>query len=164
MIHVYFHVQDARYSFFQSCVRLYSIVCVAWYFPIVHKSELTLEWYFLNGILPTHMCMYVEGEGTQSYLLDIWYVCRERTYTILFIIYMHTQVYLERDWICGMTHSFICIFVMYAFICVPWWFMYACICMVWYIYGYRIHVCDRTLSYMWLNHSNSGPRYAHRVL
>jgi len=71
--------------------------------------------------------MYVEGERTQSYLLDIWYVCRERTYTILFIIYVYTQVYLERDWICDMTHSFICILVMHAFICVPWWFMYVCI-------------------------------------
>jgi len=52
--------------------------------------------YVYNCILPTHMCMYVERKSTQSYLLDIWYVCRERTYTILFIIYMHAQVYLER--------------------------------------------------------------------
>jgi len=33
---------------------------------------------------------------------------------------------------------------MYAFICVPWWFMYVFICMAWYIYCYRIHVCDRS--------------------
>jgi len=32
IIHVYFDVHDARYSFCQSCVRLYSIICVAWYF------------------------------------------------------------------------------------------------------------------------------------
>ena len=91
-------------------------------------------------MLPTLMCMYLEGERTQYYLLDIWYVCRERTYTILFIIYVHTQVYLERDRVCDMTHSFICILVMHAFMCVPWWFMYAFIVMGWYIYYYRIHV------------------------
>ena len=66
----------------------------------------------------TYVCMYVEGERTQSYLLDIWYVCRERTYTILFIIYIHTQVYLERNWICGMTHSsYVFLWCMHSFVC-----------------------------------------------
>ena len=36
----------------------------------------------LNHILPTHICMYVERERTQSYLLDIWYVCRKRMYRL----------------------------------------------------------------------------------
>jgi|AntRauMFilla1563_2_1112583.scaffolds.fasta_scaffold85564_1 hypothetical protein len=63
------------------------------------------------------MCLYVERERTQFYVLDIWYVCRERTYTILFIMYMHVQVYLER---LDLWHeTFIHMYSRDVFICVP---------------------------------------------
>ena len=44
--------------------------------------------YVLDHILPTHTCMYVERERTQSFVF----------------MYMHTQVYLETDWISGMAY------------------------------------------------------------
>jgi len=53
--------------------------------------------YVLDHILPTHTCMYVERERTQSYLLDIWYVCRERTYTIIcFYVHAYTGIFRDR--------------------------------------------------------------------
>ena len=115
MVHIYIHLFgcDASVSSFLCAIGLYHVCQMICIYTDIY-----------NCILPTLMCMYVEGERTQSYLLDIWYVCRERMYTILFIIYVYTQIYLERDWVCDMTHSFICILVMHAFICVPWWFMY----------------------------------------
>jgi len=111
------------------------------------------------------MCVYVEGERTQSYLLDIWYECRERTYTILFIICIHTQVYLERNWICDMTHSsYVFLWCMHSFVChdsscmhlyaCKDAFMISCMCVT----G-LLHTCDHEscTCVRW-------PRYAHRVL
>ena len=58
------------------------------------------------------------------------YVYTERTYTVLFVyMYVHTHVYLERECICGMTHSITRIFLMNALICVTQWFVYAFIFM-----------------------------------
>ena len=65
--------------------------------------------------------MNVERERTQSYLL---YMCIHR--------------YIQRDLICGMTYSFICIFVVHAFICVPWWSMYTFMYMV---SAMMVHLC-----------------------
>jgi len=67
--------------------------------------------------------------------------------------------------ISGMTYSFIRILVTHACICVPWWFVYAFISMVRCI-PYLMHVCDRTLVYMWHESCTCvrWPRYAHKVL
>ena len=66
-----------------------------------------------NCILPTLMCMYVEGERTQSYLLDIWYVCRERMYRLERECTEYLHSYTCQD---TFIISFMCTFVTHAFI------------------------------------------------
>jgi len=105
--------------------------------------------YILNHILPTHVFLHVEREHTQSFLC----------------IYTHTHVYVERNWISGMTQSITCIFVKYTFISVTWWSMSVFIFMARYIY-YMILVRDRTLSYADIESFTCvrWPRYAHKSI
>jgi len=119
--------------------------------------------------------MYGERERTQSYFLYMW---------------IHR--YIQRDLICGMTYSFICIFVVHVFICVPWWSMYAftymvrcivhlmmcvtelfhtcnnesCTCVRWHQYAHKVLQCDVEIngySFLFLYYVEPAPTHEYAL-